>query len=252
LLRNPLASPGTLGITAGAGLGAVTVALLLPSSLAGLMSVSALVGGAIVALAIYLVAYRSGVDPIRLALVGVAIGAFCSAGIDLILLRGSSNLATALVWLAGSLWGRSWGELLGLLPWLVVLLPVTWRLALQLDLMQLGEATAQGLGLRVATIRLLLFCSVIGLAGASVAAAGTIGFVGLICPHIARTLVGTRHRILLPTAALSGAIIVLAADLAGRLLKPPLELPAGLIISAVGAPFFIYVLWRSSRRRQQG
>lgn len=250
LLRNPLASPGTLGITAGAGLGAVMVALLLPASMAGMMSPAAMVGGAAVALAIYFIAYRGGIDPIRLALVGVAMGAFCSAGIDLILLRGSANLATALVWLTGSLWGRGWSELFGLLPWIGVLLPVVWRLALQLDLLQLGEAAAQGLGMRVAAIRLLLFCAVVGLAGASVSAAGTIGFVGLISPHMARLLVCGRHRILLPTAALCGSSLVLAADLCGRLLRPPLEIPAGLIISAVGAPFFIYLLWRVSRKRR--
>lgn len=248
LLRNPLASPSTLGISSGAGLGAVIVTILLPVTLPGMLSTAAFAGGAAVALSIYLIAYRYGIDPIRLTLVGVAIGAFCGAGIDLLLLKGSANLATTLIWMNGSFWGRNWHEFWELLPWIAILLPVAWRLSLQLDLFHLGEIVAQGLGMRVAAIRLLLFCTVIGLAGASAAAAGTVSFIGLICPHMTRALVGTRHRIVLPTAALLGSLIAVGADLISRILRPPLEIPAGLIISAVGAPYFIYLLWRSSRK----
>ncbi|MBD2848289.1 iron ABC transporter permease [Paenibacillus sp. IB182496] len=248
LLRNGLASPGTLGITAGAGMGAVLVVLALPAALAPWISPAAFVGAAAVALAIYGIAYKRGVDPVRLTLVGVALGAFCGAGIDLLLVKGDANLATALVWLAGSLWGRSWAQWGALLPWIALLLPLVWYLSLRLDVLGLGQPIAKGLGMAVARLQFLLLCSVIGLAGSSVAAAGTIGFVGLICPHMAASLVGRRHHVQLPVAALLGAIFVVGADFLGRMIKPPLELPAGLIISAIGAPYFIYLMWRASKR----
>lgn len=248
MLRNPLASPGTLGITAGAGLGAVIIAMVLPHAASGMLSGAAFAGGAAVAAAIYLFSYREGVDPLRLALVGVAVGSLCGAGIDLMLIKGSANLSTALVWLTGSLWGRGWRQLMELLPWAAVLLPLSWRLSLHLDVLNLGEELAAGIGVRVQLLRLTLFASVVGLAGASVSTAGTIGFVGLICPHMARRLAGAQHRRALPVAALLGALFVLCADLLGHLARPPLEIPAGLIIALIGGPYFIYLLWRSSRQ----
>ena len=126
ILYNPLASPGTLGITAGSGVGAVMIVMLVPQAATGLLSAAAFTGGVLAAAVIYLVAYRDGVDAIRLALVGVAVSALCGAGMNLLLVSGDANLSTALVWLAGSLWGRDWTQFYSLVPWVAVLIPVTW------------------------------------------------------------------------------------------------------------------------------
>ncbi|MBP1906738.1 iron complex transport system permease protein [Paenibacillus turicensis] len=248
ILYNPLASPGTLGITAGSGVGAVMIVMLVPQAATGLVSAAAFTGGVLAATVIYLVAYRGGVDAIRLALVGVAVSALCGAGINLLLVSGDANLSTALVWLAGSLWGRDWIQFYSLLPWVVVLIPVTWCLSRQMEVLQLGDETAQGLGVRIQVLRVLLLAIVVALAGAAVSTAGTIGFVGLICPHIARGLVGNRYSMIIPVAAVCGALLVITADFLGRVAHPPLEIPAGIVTAVIGAPYFIYLMWRSSRK----
>ena len=249
ILYNPLASPGTLGITAGSGVGAVMIVMLVPQAATGLLSAAAFTGGVLAAAVIYLVAYRDGVDAIRLALVGVAVSALCGAGMNLLLVSGDANLSTALVWLAGSLWGRDWTQFYSLVPWVAVLIPVTWCLSRKIEVLQLGDETAQGLGLRIQVLRLFLLAIVVALAGAAVSTAGTIGFVGLICPHIARGIVGNRYSMIIPVAAVSGALLVITADFLGRVVHPPLEIPAGIVTAVIGAPYFIYLMWRSSRKR---
>ncbi|WP_314001989.1 iron ABC transporter permease [uncultured Paenibacillus sp.] len=248
VMRNPLAAPDTLGISGGAGLAAVIVTLLLPASAPGAVSTAAFLGGAMVAVVVYLLAHRGGVEPIRLALVGVAASAFCAAAIQLLVSKANPNVNSALIWLSGSLWGRTWDQVNELLPWIALLIPLSWALAIQLDLMNLGDNVAAGLGIRVQFMRFLLLAFSVGMTGAAVAAVGTIGFAGLISPHMARNLVGSRHKILVPTAGVLGGLLVLAADSIGRGLLPPLEIPAGLIISLIGAPYFLYLLRRESKR----
>lgn len=248
-MQNNLAAPDTIGVSSGAGLIAVIITLLFPSSAAGTISVAAFAGGAIAAVFIYLLAYRSGIEPIRLALVGIAVSAFCSAGIELLVSKANPNVNSALIWLSGSLWGRTWEDVFTLIPWIAVFLPLTWFLAIQMDVINLGDEMAKGLGIRVERIRLLLITCAVALAGSAVATVGTLGFVGLIGPHIARKLVGSRHKILVPTAGIIGSLLVLITDTIGRALIPPTEIPAGLIIAIVGAPYFLYLLKRESKRK---
>jgi iron complex transport system permease protein len=248
-MQNNLAASDTIGVSSGAGLIAVIITLLFPSSAAGTISVAAFVGGAVAAVFIYLLAYRSGIEPIRLALVGIAVSAFCSAGIELLVSKANPNVNSALIWLSGSLWGRTWEDVFTLIPWIVVFLPLTWFLAIQMDVINLGDEMAKGLGIRVERIRLLLITCAVALAGSAVATVGTLGFVGLIGPHIARKLVGSRHKILVPTAGIIGSLLVLITDTIGRALIPPTEIPAGLIIAIVGAPYFLYLLKRESKRK---
>ncbi|WP_127484697.1 FecCD family ABC transporter permease [Paenibacillus ehimensis] len=248
VMRNPLAAPDTLGITGGAGLAAVVVTLLFPLSAPFALMAAAFGGGIAAASAVYLLAYRRGIAPVRLALVGVAVSAFCSSGIHLLVSRATPNVNTALIWLSGSLWGRSWDQVLQVLPWMLLLLPLAWLLAVHLDVIRLGDPVALGLGVKVELLRASLLAMAVALTGSAVAVVGTIGFVGLIVPHAARQLVGARHRILIPTAALLGGLLVLVADALGRGLVPPVEVPAGLVVSAVGGPYFLYLLWRQSRR----
>ncbi|GGE56494.1 Fe(3+)-citrate import system permease protein YfmE [Pullulanibacillus camelliae] len=248
VLRNPLASPSTLGISGGSGLAALITSMFFSSMGPFIISLSAFAGGGLVALAIYLFAYEKGVAPIRLAIVGVAIGAFCSAGIQLLVAKSGDNVSIALMWLSGSLWGRTWEQVWQITPIILVILPIAWLLAIRLNIMRLGDSVATALGLRVEVTRfLLLTCSVL-LASAAVSAVGLIGFVGLVAPHMAKKIMGSRHQFILPTAALLGALLVLVSDYLGRALIPPIEIPAGLITAAIGAPYFLYLMWRESRK----
>ncbi|MCU6795612.1 iron ABC transporter permease [Paenibacillus sp. WQ 127069] len=249
VMRNPLAAPDTLGLTGGAGLAAVVVTLLLPHSVPSTLTTAAFMGGIIAACAVYALAYRHGIIPVRLALVGVAISAFCSAGIQLLVSKSLPNVNAALIWLSGSLWGRTWDQVLHMLPWVAIVIPLAWLMGLRLDIIRLGDLSAKGLGIHLEGTRVLLLVMAVLLTAAAVAAAGTIGFVGLITPHMARRLVGARHRVLIPVAALLGGLLVLIADALGRGLLPPLEIPAGLIVSVIGGPYFLFLLWRHSRRR---
>jgi iron complex transport system permease protein len=248
LTRNPLADPGILGISAGAGLVAVTLIVVVKNVPAGVIPLAAFAGGAIVAGLIYVLAWRGGDSPIRLILVGIGLSAMAGAATQLMITFGDLyDVQRALIWLAGSVYGRSWEEFWPLLPWIIVFVPLALLLARDLNALNLGEEVARGLGSRVPFQRGLLLLTAVALSGASVAAAGTIGFVGLMAPHFARRLVGPDHRGLLPTAGMIGALILVGADLVGRTIVAPVELPAGLVTAAIGAPFFIYLLWRQRR-----
>jgi iron complex transport system permease protein len=249
LTRNPLASPDILGISAGAGLVAVTLIVVVQDVPTGVIPLAAFGGALLIALLIYLLAWRGGDSPLRLILVGIGLGAVTGALTTLMITFGDIyDVQRALIWLTGSVYARSWSEVWGLIPWVIVFAPLAFLLARDLNTLNLGEEVARGLGTRVAWQRGLLMLTAVALAGATVAAAGTIGFVGLMAPHIGRRLVGPDHIGLLPTAGLLGALIVVAADLVGRTIFAPIELPCGLITAAVGAPFFIYLLWQQRSR----
>lgn len=249
LTRNPLAAPEIIGINSGASLVAVAFITLLPEMPVALLPVAAFLGGLGAAIAIYLLAWNQGSSPVRLILVGIGLTAFTSALTSLMITFGEINaVSQALIWLTGSVYGRSWAHLWPLLPWLIIFIPLSLVLARDLDTLNLGDNLAQGLGNRVEWTRGVLLLSTVALAGASVATAGTIGFVGLMAPHLSRQLVGPSHTGLLPVAALTGACIVELADLAGRLLFAPIELPCGVITAIIGAPYFLWLLYRDRHR----
>ncbi len=248
LTRNPLASPDILGISAGAGLVAVTLIVVVQDVPAGVIPLAAFGGALLIAVLIYLLAWRGGDSPLRLILVGIGLGAVTGAMTTLMITFGDIyDVQRALIWLTGSVYARSWDEVWGLVPWVIIFAPLAFILARDLNTLNLGEEVARGLGTRVAWQRGVLMLTAVALAGATVAAAGTIGFVGLMAPHIGRRLVGPDHSGLLPASGLLGAFIVVAADLVGRTIFAPIELPCGLITAAVGAPFFIYLLWQQRR-----
>ncbi|WP_141430574.1 iron ABC transporter permease [Bacillus sp. 03113] len=252
VLHNPLAAPDTLGISGGAGIAAVFVTIIWQDSPPGAVGIAAFIGGAASALIVYFIAYRNGIDRIRLALVGVAVTSFCQAFIELIMIKANTNVNAAILWLNGSLWGRTWEQVIQILPWVVLFFPFVWLMSKALDILQLGDSVATGLGLKVELVRFFLLASAVLLAGASVAAAGMIGFVGLISPHIARSLVGAEHQLFIPVSALIGALLLLVADSIGRGLIPPTEIPTGLVITAVGAPYFLYLMWKESKNKKHG
>jgi iron complex transport system permease protein len=245
LTRNPLASPGILGINAGASLAAVFLIVVFRSVPLSLLPLAAFGGGMAVATGIYLLSWRQGNAPVRFILVGIALGAIVGSLTTVLIAFGNINsVSAALVWLTGSVYGRSWEHLAALVPWLVIFLPLTMLLARDLNGFNLGDDVARGLGIPLEWRRGILLLSSASLAGAAVATAGTIGFVGLIAPHLARRLVGSVHEGLIPVAALLGELLVLGSDWVGRMAFAPIELPCGLITAIVGAPYFLYLLYR--------
>jgi ABC-type Fe3+-siderophore transport system permease subunit len=248
MIRNPLASPDVIGITKGAGLAAAVVIFLYPKSPAYLLPLAAFGGAGMVAFILYLYTYRRRVQPATLALVGIAIGVICQAGIQYLMVKNPGDVHSALLWMAGSLWGRGWEHVLAVLPWILVFLPLTYLLARHLDVLSLGDDVAEGLGENVTRLRVLLLVTSVALAGACVAVVGSIGFVGLLSPHIARRLAGGKHGSLLPAAALIGALLMVLADSLGRAILPPMEVPAGIVTAVIGAPYFLYLLGREKRK----
>jgi iron complex transport system permease protein len=238
-----------MGISAGAALVAVTLIVVIQNVPAGVLPVGAFAGGAIMALLIYLLAWRKGDSPMRMILIGIGLEAVAGAGITLMITFGDLyDVQRALLWLSGSVYARSWAELKALLPWLILFIPLALLLARHLNALNLGEEVARGLGSRVEWQRGLLLLAAVALAGATVAAAGPVGFVALMAPHFARRMVGPLHEGLLPAAGLIGGFIVVAADLVGRTVFAPVELPCGLVTAVVGAPFFVYLLYQQQKR----
>jgi ferric citrate transport system permease protein len=248
VIRNPLAAPNIIGVTHGAGLAAVVVVLAIPSAPSVLLPVVAFGGGVAAFLLVYVAAYRKGATtPARLALVGVAVGALCQAGILFFLVRYPSNVSSALTWLAGSLYGRTMTSFWEILPWVAILVPLLLRYSHRLDTLALGDDLAAGLGEPVERTRRITLLLAVALSSAVVAGAGTIGFVGLVAPHIARRLVGGRHGTYLPVAGLIGALLMLVADTIARGAVPPLEIPSGMVTSVIGAPYFLYLLAKTGK-----
>ncbi|MFD2609209.1 FecCD family ABC transporter permease [Deinococcus taklimakanensis] len=248
VIRNPLASPDIIGVGAGAGLAATLFLLAWPDAPAGGLPWAAFCGAWVGFGLVLLLSRewrglnRNRLHPVRLALVGVAVAAALGAWQQLILVRAPDGLGAALSFLTGTVYGADVGRVMRLLPWALVLLPASLLLSRTLDVLNLGEDLATSLGTRVNAARLLCLTVAVALAGAAVTGAGVLGFVGLLAPHLARLLVGGRHARLLPVAMLLGALLVLAADTLGRVLLPPLEVPAGIFTTLVGAPYFLYLL----------
>lgn len=248
LVRNPLASPDVIGISKGAGLAAAATLLLFPKMPGWVLPPMALAGALAAFLLLMLLSRRLTLSPATLALVGVALGAVFQAGTQYLLVTHPTNVNVALLWLAGSLWGRGWREAHALLPWIALLLPLAWASFARLNVLQLGDESGLSLGLRLGRERFRLLLLAVALAGASVAAVGAIGFIGLLAPHIARSLVGSRHQWLIPLAALLGADLMLLGDCLGRIVIIPREIPVGIMSAVIGAPYFVYLLRKESSR----
>jgi iron complex transport system permease protein len=247
ITRNPLADPYLLGVSGGAAVVAVGLIVWLKDLPISLLPWGAFGGALVTASAIYVLAWRRGSStPIRLILIGIALEAVISALTTMMLLFGEINdVQQAYVWLTGSVYGRNWEHVHALGGWLIVFLPIAFVMARSLNTLNLGDDTAKGLGLRVEWQRGLLLVVSVALAAAAVAVAGTIGFVGLVAPHVTRRLVGPSHEGLLPVSALFGGALLVLADLIGRWVIAPSELPIGIVTAMIGAPYFLYLLYRN-------
>ncbi len=243
ITRNPLAAPEIIGVNAGATFATVSLIVLLPNVPISLLPFAAFGGALVIALLIYFMAWQGGSSPIRLILVGVGFDLIVSALTDIMITFGEiDSVSQALVWLAGSVYGRTWTQVWALLPWIIVFSGLALLLARELDILNLGDEIALSLGSQVEWQRGLLLLTSVALAGAAMATAGAVSFVGLMTPHLARQLVGASHQELIPIAAIMGGMLVVIADLLGRVMFAPLELPCGIITAAVGAPYFVYLL----------
>lgn len=244
--RNPLAEPGIIGVTGGAGLGAVLVITLVPSAGTVALTGSALAGSAVATVIVFGLAARGGLDSDRLVLIGVGVSAAAAAAITfVIVLTDPYNVGKALTWLSGSTYGRSLGQVAPVALILVLAAPLLWRARRELDLVAVDDDIPRVVGITLERSRPLLLGLACLLTAMAVAAVGVIAFVGLVAPHAARALVGAQHARVLPVAALLGALLVSIADTVGRTVIAPGQLPAGLVAALVGTPYFVWLLWRS-------
>lgn len=249
-LKNELADPGLLGVSTGASLVVASVVIFNIHIPVGTLPIFALVGG-LAAGVIILLATRLTRDPVRMILIGAALGALFGAMITIIVVLGEPEELRALyAWLVGSLIGRDWEDVRLVLPWIAVALPLALLFGRSLNLLQLGDDMAEGLGLPVFRTRAVIFTIAIGLTAAVVAVCGPIGFVALIAPHMVRGLLQTSDaRQVLPISALLGALLLTSSDLLAREIFSPAEMPVGLVTVAVGSPIALYMLRRLMARR---
>ncbi|MCT2583709.1 iron ABC transporter permease [Actinophytocola sp. S1-96] len=243
--RNPLAEPGILGVTGGAGVGAIVIITLVPMSGFWLQAAAAGVGAGVAATLVFVSAARRGFASDNLVLIGFGVYAGTNALVALLItLTDPWNEAKALTWLAGSTYGRTFEHLVPMMIAIAVVVPLLWYLRAALDLLSLDEETPRLLGIGVPRTRLLLMVCAVALTATAVAGIGVVAFVGLVAPHAARAMVGRRSARVLPVAALLGATLVCLADVVGRTVIAPAQLPAGLVTAIVGTPYFVWLLYR--------
>lgn len=248
VMRNPLADPGIIGVSAGAATAATTILLIYPTLLS-LVPLFAFSGAVFACILIYVLAWREGVDPVRLILSGVAINTVLGAYNAFLQMLNSDNLSGVLAFMNGSLSGVTWERIYVITAYASLGLLFSAGCAKSANILQLGDEMAEGLGIDVDRVR--LFLSAVGafLAAATVAVAGMIGFLGLVVPHICRMIVGSDYKLLIPVSALLGALLLLAADTLGRTLINGMEIPVGIVMAATGGPFFLYMLRKKGNIR---
>jgi iron complex transport system permease protein len=251
ITKNDLADPGILGISSGAALAVVMYIYFMNGNVYdGVSSITiftiplaALVGASLGALLVYSLAWKKGINATRLILIGIGINAAFNALLIVFQLRFTTQeFNRVMVWTTGSIWGVDWKYVIATLPWIAIFMCLTVYKARYLDALNLGDELSVGLGIEVEKERRLLLVFAVALAGVATAVAGSISFLGLISPHIARKLVGPRHKVLIPTSALVGTLLLLIADTIARNLLAPIEIPVGIVVSVIGVPYFIYLM----------
>ncbi|WP_407572241.1 FecCD family ABC transporter permease [Deinococcus altitudinis] len=247
--RNPLADPGILGVEAGGGFAILALVVFFPSAPSALFVPAAFAGGLLAAALAYGAARNIGVTPLRLALAGVAVASLIGAGTRTVQVLFEDRAQGALFALSGSLAGRTWAQLQQVAPWMLLGLLLALLLTPRVNLLALGEDVARGLGAQTGRDSAMITGLGVLLAAASVGVVGPIGFVGLVVPHAARRLVGADHRLSVPMCALLGAAFLTLADTAARLIDRPSETPVGILVAAVGAPFFVLLARQIGRSR---
>jgi len=241
IMRNPLASPHLIGISAGAGLGGIFILILFPAAYHLLTPVS-FIGALATTVLIYAMAWNRGLRPLRLILSGVAISSFFGAWITALMIFYPERVHSVLGFMVGGLAARSWKHVNIILPYVTFGTLAAGLAAKRLNLLLLGDDTARSLGIGVEKNRLFFIALAALLAASAVSVAGLLGFVGLMVPHMARFIIGSDYRFLLPASALMGGGLVMVCDTLARVALDPVEIPVGIILSLLGAPFFLYLL----------
>lgn len=251
IFRNPLADPGLIGVTAGAGLGATLWIVLIGSGVLGVwgLPLAAFACGMLVTIGVWKIAASQGsVSTVTLLLAGIALNSFAGAGIGIMtFLADDEQLRSLTFWLLGGFGGATWPVVFITLPIAVIGMFVLLRLAAALNAMSLGESEAYHLGVSTESLKRWAIFGVALIVGAAVSAAGGIGFVGLVVPHLIRLIGGADHRYVLPGSAVGGAILLVLADLLARTVVVPAELPVGIVTALLGGPFFLWLLLRFKR-----
>ncbi|WP_201006827.1 FecCD family ABC transporter permease [Paenibacillus glycanilyticus] len=248
VMRNPLADPGVIGVSSGAGLAAVITMVLLPQ-FSYLLPAAAFLGALLSSVIIYTLSWDKGASPGKIVLAGIALNALIGAVMNGVMVMYSDRIQAVLPWLSGGLNGRSWHHLSFMLPYAAAGLALSFLAIKPVNLLMLGDDSAKLLGQKVETQRMLLILLASLLAGTAVSVAGLIGFVGLIVPHAIRLMIGDDYRYLMPASILGGAALVALADTAARTVLDPVELPVGILLACLGAPFFLYLLRKRSNWR---
>lgn len=248
ITKNPLSDPGIIGINAGAGLMVVLYVTYFSTestSFIYILPLFALIGGILAIFVIYCLSNNNGegITPTRLILVGVGIAAACNGVIFTLTARLEDEQNAFIAnWLAGRIWGDDWTFVLSLLPWIFILIPIVYSRSQILNILSLNENVSLGLGVEVEKERKILLFIAVTLASVSVSVSGGIAFIGLMAPHIAKYLVGPTHQAFLPIASVIGSILLLVADTIGRSILDPSGIPAGIIVTVIGAPYFLYLM----------
>ncbi|PWW41104.1 MULTISPECIES: FecCD family ABC transporter permease [Paenibacillus] len=248
ITRNDLADPGIIGINSGAGVAVAIFFLYFPieaGTFVYMLPLAAFIGALLTAALIYLFSYSrtKGLDPLKMVLVGVGFSMALS-GIMIVIISSAERSKVDFIakWISGNIWGADWPFIWALLPWLIVLIPLTLFRTRRLDLMGLNEETAIGVGLKLERERLVLMVIAVAAAASAVSVTGGIAFIGLMAPHIAKALVGPRNSLFIPIAVLLGGWLLLIADTVGRNLVDPDGIAAGIMVSLIGVPYFVYLL----------
>ncbi|CAH2714431.1 putative siderophore transport system permease protein YfiZ [Neobacillus rhizosphaerae] len=251
LTKNPLASPGIFGINAGAGFAVVAAITLFSVNDLQAFNGLAFLGAAVAAISVYAIGSfgREGLTPMKLTLAGAAMAAMFSSFTQGLLVVNEAALEQVLFWLAGSVQGRKLETLQNVLPYIGIGWIGSILIAGKMNILSMGEDVAKGLGLNTGLVKITVGVLVILLAGGSVAVAGPIGFVGIVVPHITRSIIGIDHRWVIPLSGVLGAILLLAADIGARYILMPSEVPVGVMTAIIGTPFFIYIARRGFNGR---
>ncbi|MBI5971721.1 FecCD family ABC transporter permease [Staphylococcus caledonicus] len=249
--KNPIAEPGILGINAGGGFAIalfLSVGQIDPDNFVYLLPIISVIGGVATAIIIFLFSMnkRDGITPASMVLIGVGMQTALYGGSITLMSKFDEDQSEFIAtWFAGNIWGDEWAFVIATLPWIIILFPFLMYKSNVLNLVNTHEHIAKGLGVKIERERIVLFFIAVVLSSVAVAVAGSITFIGLMGPHIAKSIVGPRHQLFLPISILVGAFLLVFADTLGKIILEPTGIPAGIVVAIIGAPYFIYLMYKS-------